>query len=239
MNPVTFGNAIRALRRRSGWTQRQLADRARISQTSVSRAERGLARDLTLRTVERIAEALGARASLRIYWQGESLDRLLDAAHAGLVDQVIQVLVAEGWEVFPEVTFAIRGERGSIDVLAFHPGFGAMLLIEVKSVVPDMQAMLAGIDRKVRLAPDIAAGRGWKVRSISRLLVLGEDRTSRRRLAQHAATIDRVMPLRSRAMRRWLRRPIGATGGVLFLPPSQSTTPRHRIRAKSADSLAR
>ena len=34
-------------------------------------------------------------------------------------------------------------------------------MVEVKSVVPDNQAMLHGLDRKVRLAPLIAAERGW------------------------------------------------------------------------------
>ena len=239
MDPVRLGLSIRTLRRRSHWTQLQLAERAHISQASVSRAERGQARELTVRTLERIAEALGATASVRLYWQGEALDRLLDAAHAGLVDEVVQILVAAGWEVVPEATFSEYGERGSIDILAFHPDAGALLIIEVKSVVPDMQAMLAGIDRKVRIAPKLARERGWRVRSVSRILVLGEDRTSRRRLAQHAATIDRVMPLRTLAVRRWMRRPSGPIGGVLFLSRSQRTSGRHRIQARKADPVDR
>jgi transcriptional regulator with XRE-family HTH domain len=67
MDPVAFGQSIRALRRHTRWTQSQLAEAARVSQASVSRAERGQARDLTIRTLERIAEALGARASVRLY----------------------------------------------------------------------------------------------------------------------------------------------------------------------------
>jgi hypothetical protein len=69
--------------------------------------------------------------------------------------------------------------------------------------------------------------------------VLGEDRTSRRRLAEHAATIDSVLPLRTLAVRRWIRDPAGAMGGVLFLSASQSTTPRYRIRARTRGSAAR
>ena len=103
-----------------------------------------------------MAEALGARLSVRVYWHGEELDRLLDAAHAGIVDQVVALLVANGWEVVPEATFNHFGERGSVDVLAWHPIHRALLIIEVKSVVPDVQALLAGVDRKVRIAPAIA-----------------------------------------------------------------------------------
>ena len=170
MDPVPLGLAIRTLRRRHGWTQHALADRAGVSQSAVSRAERGEGRSLTLRTLERIAEALGARVAVRLYWHGEELDRLLDAAHAGLVDQVVALLRASGWDVVPEATFSIYGERGSVDVLAYHPEHGALLVIEVKSAVPDMQLLLAGIDRKGRLAPGLARGRGWDVRTVSRLL---------------------------------------------------------------------
>lgn len=234
MDHVKFGLAVRAVRRRRGWTQAELADRAGVSQAAVSRAERGAARTLTLRTLERIAEALGARASLRLFWHGEELDRLLDAVHAGLVERVIALLRATGWEVVPEATFSVYGERGSVDVLAFHPRLGALLIVEVKSVVPDMQAMLAGIDRKVRLGSGLAEDRGWRIRSVSRLLVLPDDRTARRRLADHAATIGQVLPLRTAAVRRWIARPVGPMGGVLFLPSSQSTTARHRIGASRA-----
>jgi transcriptional regulator with XRE-family HTH domain len=236
MDPVRFGLAVRELRRRHGRTQAELADRAGLSQAAVSRVERGEGRSLTLRTIERIAEALGARTSLQLYWQGEALDRLLDAAHAGLVDQVIALLVEAGWVVVPEATFSIFGERGSVDVLAFHPEHGALLIVEVKSAVPDMQAMLAGMDRKVRLGPRLAADRGWQVQSVSRLLVLPDDRTARRRLDRHRATVSRVLPLGTREMRRWIKAPAGAAAGVLFLPSSQSTTARHRVGRRTTDS---
>jgi hypothetical protein len=129
----------------------------------------------------------------------------------------------------PEATFSRFGERGSIDVLAFHPATGALLVIEVKSVVPDMQALLAGVDRKSRLAPVIAHERHWDVRSVSRLVVLPDDRTARRRLVEHAATLELAFPLRTRAVRRWLRAPGPAIAGILVLPSSQRTTARHRV----------
>src|SRR3954453_13339241 len=85
-------------------------------------------------------------------WNGEGLDRLLDQAHAGLVEQLVVRLRAAGWVTDVGGAFSIRGERGSIDVLGFHEKTGIVLVIEVKSVVPDSQATLAGIDRKARLA---------------------------------------------------------------------------------------
>lgn len=177
MDAVRLGSALRALRRMRGWTQADVAKRARVSQSAVSRGERGEALSLTGRNLKAIAEALGARYDPRVVWQGEGLDRLLDAAHAGLVERVVEVLRENEWQVVPEATFNIYGERGSIDILAFHPESGSLLIVEVKSVVPDMQGLLASMDRKDRLGPRIAAAHGWDPRSISRLIVLPEDRT--------------------------------------------------------------
>jgi len=182
--------------------------------------------------VHRIAEALGARAAVRLSWQGEALDRLLDAAHAGLVDQVVTLLAADGWVVVPEATFNHYGERGSIDVLAWHPAPGALLVVEVKSAMPDMQALLAGVDRKQRIARRAAEERGWTVTSTSRLIVFPEDRTVRRRVLDHAATFDRSYPARTRLVRRWVGNPVGAISGLLFLPPSPGTTARHRVASR-------
>jgi hypothetical protein len=138
-----------------------------------------------------------------------------------------------GW-VASEATFSVYGERGSIDVLAFHPGSRCLLVVEVKSVVPDVQATLAGIDRKARLAPQLARDRAWKVESVSRLLVLPADRTARRRVARFAATFDLALPLRTVAVRHWLSAPKDSIGGVLFLPISTRTTARHRTCGRSA-----
>lgn len=232
MDWVRIGLAFRALRRRLGWTQAELGRRARVSQSAVSRLERGLGRSLTIRTVDRVAEALGARVTVRLLWHGEDLDRLLDAAHAEIVDAIVRLLRAKDWDVAVEVTYSIFGERGSIDVLAFHPHHHALLVVEVKSTVADIQSLLAGIDRKARLAIRIAAERGWLATSVSRLLVIAENRTSRRRLAAHAATIEAALPLRGHTVRAWISNPRDPIGGVLFVPSSQRTTPRRRIRPR-------
>ena len=229
MDPVRFGLAIRALRHRRGWDQTTLAAKAGLSQASVSRCEGGAARDLTWRTLDRLAEALDAKLTVSAFWQGEALDRLLDAAHAEIVEVIVRLLESHGWEVIPEATFSIFGERGSIDILAYHPATGIVLVVEVKSAVPDMQGMLAGIDRKVRLAPSIARERRWAMTAVARLLVLPDNTTTRRRLAKHARTVRQTMPAGAVEVRRWLASPVGAFGGVMFLPNIRSTDNRHRV----------
>ena len=203
----------------------------------VGRIERGERRGLTLDAVDSVAVVLGAEADLRVLWRGEGLDRLLDGAHARLVDFVVRGLRDLGWDVAVEVSFSRFGERGSIDVLAFHPGHRALLVVEVKSVTPDMQAMLGGIDRKCRLAPSLALDRGWDAEAVGRVLVLWDTRTNRRRLAEHAPTVEAALPGGTRAVMRWLRDPGGTpVSGVWFVPDARGLdgtgVRRQRVRLR-------
>lgn len=231
MDRVRFGLSVRALRRRRGLTQEHLAQRSGVSRAVIWRIERGSADRVAVHTLVAVAATLGARVDLRLLWQGEGLDRLLDARHAHLVEVVLDLLASNGWEVAAEVSFNVRGDRGAIDALAYHPATGAVLVIEVKSVVPDIQAMLHGLDRKGRLAREIAGDRGWDVRSITKVLVLPDDRTARRRLAAHPTTIRASLPARTAALKAWIRSPVtpGPGHGVLFLTdtPQASRGQRH------------
>ena len=251
MDTVRFGLSVRALRRRRGWRQVDLAGRAGVSRTAVSRIERRRADRLTIRMIGNLADALDARLDCRLSWNGEALDRLLDEAHAALVETAVRWLTPLGWEVATEVSFSIRGERGSIDILAFHPATATLLVVEVKSVVPDLQATFVTLDRKTRLASEIARGRGWQPTRLGRLLVVSEDRTARRRVAEHAATFAGAFPARGWTVRRWLRDPAaggrgeihagrpalagdrGRFSGLLFLPGAPQASARHRVSARS------
>lgn len=230
-----LGRAIRALRVRRGWRQEDVAVRAGVSRSVVGRIERGERTGLTVDAVDAVAEALGASADLNLRWRGEGLDRLLDEAHARLVEFVVRRLRDLGWEVAVEVTFSAFGERGSIDVLAFHPGRRALVVIEVKSVMPDAQTLLGGLDRKGRLAPELAVGRGWDPRSVARVLVIWDTRTNRRRLAGVGQTVRTLLPAGSREVQRWLRDPAGrAVSGVWFVPHARhsdaTAVRRQRVR---------
>ena len=159
---VNVGRGLRALRIRASLRQVDAGDKAHLSRSFVAKAESGAIDGITVGNLRRLAAVFGATVDVRLRWKGEGLDRLLDEAHSRLVDAIVVILRASGWEVAVEVSFSIWGERGSIDVLAFHRLTGILLVIEVKSVVPDSQATLHGLDRKARLAPQIAAERGWR-----------------------------------------------------------------------------
>lgn len=229
MDPVRLGLSLRALRRRRGWTLQLLANESGVSRSAVQRIERGGAEDVTGRVLQRICVALGARFEQKVLWQGEGLDRLLDQEHARIVDDVVRWLRGEGWLVHVEATFSTGGERGSIDVLAFHEATGTLLVIEVKSVLPDLQGLLAGIDRKARIAPSLARSRGWDVSAVARLVILPGDSTTRRRAGAHAATLDTALPARTVEVRRWAHDPKGSLAGILFLPRPARGASRHRV----------
>jgi transcriptional regulator with XRE-family HTH domain len=193
---VRFGRVIRALRIRKGWRQLDLANLCGVSQSLIARVERAGAGRVRADTLARIATALDARLVLRIDWQGEAADRLLDADHAALVEHVVRLLRGAGWDVVPEATYALAGERGSIDILAWHSPTATVLIVEIKTVVPDVQGMIATYDRKVRHADAIARARGWRAARVASMLVITESRTSRRRVDAHAATFWRAVPER-------------------------------------------
>jgi transcriptional regulator with XRE-family HTH domain len=96
MDAVRFGLSLRSLRRRRGWTQRELATRAGVSPSAISRIERGGAEQLSVRLLQRVATPLGARINMRVLWQGENLDRLLDHDHARLVERALRWLGEAG-----------------------------------------------------------------------------------------------------------------------------------------------
>jgi transcriptional regulator with XRE-family HTH domain len=240
MDPVRFGRQIRALRRRRRWRQTDLAMSARLSRATVSRIELGHADEVTLRALDAIAAALSARLDMYLSWNGEGLDRLLDAEHAALVEEVAGTLRSLEWLVKVEVSFNVRGERGSIDILAFHPATGVVLVVEVKSVVPDVQATLFVFDRKSRLAIEIARQQGWLGRSVGRVLVVRGTRTSRRRIEEHAEIFRVATPARNVAIKQWLRAPDPTRpfSGLWFVTDDRPTGARHRVRSDSGVSRA-
>jgi transcriptional regulator with XRE-family HTH domain len=241
MDTVRAGRQLRALRHRQRLRQSDVSNRARVSRSDVGRAERGHADRMKLATLERIATALGARVELRLSWNGEALDRLMDAGHAALVEIVVRSLQDAGWECAVAVSFNIRGERGSVDVLAFHAASRTALIVEVKSVVPDVQATLMTLDRKARLGKELAGLQGWSARGVGRLLVVGESRTSRRRIEAHETVFRATLPARAVEIRRWLHLPTAERllAGLWFLSSGHRASTRHRIARPLADEPGR
>jgi transcriptional regulator with XRE-family HTH domain len=230
MNRVAIGRALRALRLRKRWRQKDLARRVGIGQPAISGVEAGEIGAVSITTLERLVAAVDAELVVYVRWRGGDLDRLLDAAHADLVERATKLLRDLGWEVHPEVSFSEFGERGSVDILAWHRESRTILVIEVKSEITAIEETLRRHDAKVRLAPRIAFERfGERPTHVARLLVLPDTASARRRLTSHAATFAATYPARGRVVTRWLAGPTGPIAGVLMLPQTPGTRRPRRI----------
>ena len=226
VNERQLGRVHRALRKRLGLTQRELAKRAAVPRNKISDLECFRLANLSLPEIDRCFTAMDASLRFFAEWHGAALDRLLDEGHAALVGAISGVLRELGWQVEFEVTFAKFGDRGSIDVLAWHAHSRTLLVIEVKTELGSLEGTLRSFDVKVRLAPVVAAERfGWQAQMVGRLLVLPEDRTVRRSVTRHAEVLDSALPTRNREVRNWLASPANALSGLMFLTSSQLVGP--------------
>ena len=217
---------------RQRFTQVALASRAGVSWRAVSALERGRGEALTLATIVAIVEALGGRFDARIFWNGPELDRLLDAGHAAVASAVKRRLERWGWNVRVEVSFSQYGERGRIDLLAFHPRLRILLVIEIKTELVDVQALLGSLDQKARLGSVAARQFGWRPAMVVPAIVFLEHSATRKRLGSVETLFDRYS-LRGRAAVRWLRTPSApAPSGLLWFTAAGSTrqVPRERVR---------
>lgn len=216
---MRLGAVVRALRLRRGWTQAHLALAAGVSPATISRIERGRLDATCLAVIRRVFAALDARIDLVARWHGGELDRLVDARHAGMVETLVRRLSSmPEWVVHPEVTFSIFGERGSIDVVAWHPRLGALLIIEVKSAIGDVGGLVRQVDRYRRLAREVAKTRGWLPSSVALWVVVADGRTARRRLAEHRSTLRGAFPADGHLMERWLHTPDRDVSALSFVP---------------------
>lgn len=221
MDDVRIGARIRIVRHRLGWRQSDVAEKAGVSQDTVSRIERGRLDALQLRTIRSVLRVLEMEFAPSVWWRGGDLDRLADEGHAAIVGRISSLLAEAGWVVRPEVSYSSYGERGSIDVLAWHPGARVLLVVEVKTSLNSVEETLRRHDVKVRLAGPIARERfGWEPTRVARLLVLPDLSTPRRRVARVDDVLSHVYPLRGREATAWLRRPDGATGMLQFVSPA-------------------
>lgn len=231
MDDQRIGRVILVLRQRRGWRQQDLASRAGVSQSAISDMERGHIDRYTLRTIRSVLRALDASARLEPMWRGRGdLDRLLDADHARLMQDWADRHQRAGWEVWNEATYSIYGERGRIDQLAYHPSTAVLEVTEGKTGIWDVQDTLGRLDEKIRLAPQVAAQRGWKVSRVVGALVIVDGTTARRRVREHEHLFARYS-LRGRAASAWVRDPRPATDGLLLFVSLPPTNQRRLRRA--------
>lgn len=220
---------LRQIRQRKRWRQADLAVRAGVSRQAVSRIERGVIHNLPVGSLQAVAIALEARIDLIVRWHGGDLARLVNARHAAMHEAIARFFKSlEGWVAEPEVSYSIWGERGAIDLLAWHAASRSLLVVELKSELVDVSELLGTLDRKRRLAPGIATERGWLSATTSSWVAMADSRANRRAGAAHRAALSSKLPTTGPAMTRWLRHPEGTVNALTFL------TSAHPVSAGAA-----
>ena len=242
MDDQRIGASLRALRLRRHLRQEDVSVTADIPRGVAIRIEAGRLDHVRFGDIRRYARALGARFDGSVLWQGSDLDRMLNRGHARLHEAMAKWLTElGGWLIMPEVSFAYRGERGVIDIIAWHAASRTLLVIELKTRIVDINDLMATMDIRGRMASRIAEERGWDPLATGLWVVVAPARTNTRALAEHATILRAKFPADGRVMRRWLTRPIGDVAALSFMPKVRlgdlgrdATTPRRIRRAVSS-----
>ncbi len=216
MDDQRVGALLRAIRIRRRLRQEDLAAAAGVDRSWVSRIERGHLGDVSTGRLRAIAGVLEVGLEIVPTWRGGEVARVVNERHSRLHELCAAHLArTPGWEFATEVSFSSWGERGVIDILAWHAARRVLLVIELKTEIPDPAGVIAQVDRYRRLAPGIGRERGWDATSVATWVLLAESDMNRRQLARHRVMLRNAFPLDGRRLGRWLRDPGAAVGGVV------------------------
>lgn len=243
MEDQRIGSALRALRLRRRLRQVDVAAAAGIPRGAVMRIEAGRLDEVSFGYVRRMARVLDARFEGLVRWRGADLDRLVNRGHALMHEAAFRWLKeVGGWFALPEVSFARNGERGVIDIVAWHAASRILLVIELKTRIVDINDLMATMDLRRRVAWQIAKEHGWDPVAVGVWVIVAPGRSNGRALADHATVLRAKFPADGRSMRRWLSRPSADIAGLSFMPQVRvadlgrdPTTPR-RVRRLSASA---
>jgi transcriptional regulator with XRE-family HTH domain len=214
---------VKELRVAVRWSQRELAVRSGVSQSLISAIENGRVSTLTLKTVDKLIEAMGGRLIvdvLRPFLADRGLQG--DAAHVHCVTFAANRLRRAGWLVATEVEIGGDRSRGWIDLLAFDPRTGNVLVIEVKTEIHDLGAIERTLGWYEREARSAARRLGWTPRSIVGCLLLLATTANDERVRANHASFASAFPLRSRSLAEIASGSPVATGskrGVAMIDP--------------------
>jgi len=171
---MTFGLACRSIRLDLDLSLREVAGAAGITASYLARVEDGMVNP-TLSVMERIASVVGLELEL-VVRPPVLIDppgRTVDNVHARCSGFASRRLLALDWSVAREVEVVHGRRHGWIDLLAFHPRTGVLLIIEIKTRLDDIGAVERQMAWYERSAWSVAHGLGWKPRrTMSWLLAL-------------------------------------------------------------------
>jgi transcriptional regulator with XRE-family HTH domain len=204
-----IGDVVHEARQLVGWSQEELATRAKTSQATIWRIETDSGTHLDLLVLERVLSALGIRATLDLDAR-HLADRRhqLDGVHARVNGFAGRWLARLGWLTATEAPIGDGAPRGWIDLLGFRPADGSLLVGETKTEILDLGALQRTVAFYTREAPTVARTLGWIPRCVAVIVVALDTHAVAHRIADSRDAFKLAFPARVEATAAWLRDPV-------------------------------
>ncbi len=157
------GQPLRDGRRRLAMSQRALAAVAHVPQSTICRLERGQPVSITLKEIGRLFDELAIRLDLNarppLVTGGPPVR---DAVHARILGYAERRLRRANMQTAREVPIGGGRVRGWIDLLAWRPADGFVVVAEIKGDVVDVGALERQVSWYEREAWGAARSLGWR-----------------------------------------------------------------------------
>lgn len=220
---VSLARVVRTYRAKLGYTQAQVGEAVGVHRGYIAAIESGRANP-SVGVVERLATVLGLVVEMEFHPPSVFGPRdEVDALHSRCLGQVERRLRASGVETAREVEIVHARSHGWIDLLAFDPRTGILLIIEVKTWLDDLGAVERQLGWYERSAFAAAGRLGWTAqRSMPWLLVLATTAADKF-VREHRSTLAINFPTRAREMMSIAagHPPAGQLGrGLAFIDPA-------------------
>lgn len=204
---VTLATACRDGRLALGLSQSAVAAKVGVARSYIAGIERGRANP-TLDVIVRLAGALGLELDLTLRSPVIVGDRRQqDAVHARCSGYVDRRLRGAGWATAREVPIVDGRWRGWIDLLAFDPRTGTLIVIEIKTVIDDLGALERQVDWYERVARRVALDRGWRPRRIVTWLLVLSSEQNELTMMRNRDVMDRAFGVDAASMQTLLNDP--------------------------------
>jgi transcriptional regulator with XRE-family HTH domain len=230
------GIELRAARIGRRWTLRGLADRAGVAVASAHAAESG--RPVSLETYARLAIALGQRPVLSFEARSRTGSNRLsrpgrDLVHAAMGEAEARQLGLHGYSLALDEPYQHFHFAGRADLLAWDLDAKALLHIENKSQLPDLQDLAGSYNAKRTYLPSVMAIRlglgsgGW--RTVTHALVVLWSSEVLHVLRMRRASFAALCPSPLEPFSTWWNggspEP-GATSSLVIFDPAPDLSPR-------------
>lgn len=194
---LRLGTEVRSHRIRRGWTQADVAARARLGRHVVGAIERGQAR-VDLDALERIALAFGR--PLRIEFGRDPQEAPTDAGHLAMQELVLRLGRATGYRAGFELPTRSADPWRSIDVALRDDHHRRLVIVECWNTIGDIGVAVRSSQRKRAEAGDLAiAWWGVEPSSVHLVWVVRSTARNRRLVAGYPEVFASRFPASSRA----------------------------------------